>query len=42
MVLAVLPLLSAGRSFSLPSGVRMKMIRIGCELDEVGPHFMTS
>src|SRR6185436_11338637 len=42
IVLSRLPGLSAGLSFSLPSGVRTKTIRAGCEFCEVGPHFMIS
>src|SRR5262245_51591127 len=42
IVLSRLPGLSAGLSFSLPSVVRTKTIRTGCEFCEVGPHFMIS
>jgi len=42
MVLSMLPELSAGRSFSLPSLVRMNTKRAGWEFDEVGPHFRMS
>ncbi len=42
IVLSRLPGLSAGFSFSLPSGVRTKTMRPGWEFTEVGPHFRIS